>query len=178
MLIGRDANHIMDTCQGCIAKQGIEGRQPAAIGFGQSGADFGANVGIIAVAWNEHQDRHEAVKAVTAHKNLCARPVHQMLNAHSNPRQVFFFDLEQFIAGIILDDIAQTLVIMAAGDEARARHHPLCLATQQRHITHHLVVGFGGEEADKPLFPQHFAIFAKALDANIVHHRAAMHARA
>jgi len=94
VLIGRDADHIMDARQGGIAKQRIKGRQPAAIGFGQSGADFGANVRIIAVARHEHQDRHEAVKAVTAHKNLGARPVHQMLHAQGNPRQVFFFDLE------------------------------------------------------------------------------------
>ena len=178
VLAGLDADDEVDPRQGAVGECGVIGRDPAAVGLGQDLAGALAQVGIVAVARHEHQHRDEAVERVAPLEQPYARPVVEVQYAQGRGQQVVFRSLEQLVARIGLQDVAQALFVVAAGGLAGALQHAGHLGADQRHLMGGLVIGLGGEEADEADLAGGPAVGAVPLDPDIVHVAAAMDARA
>ena len=87
-------------------------------------------------------------------------------------------DLEQLVARIGLQHVDQRLAGMAVGIEAGAREHGVDLAAQIRDGAGRARIGGRGEQADDAELADQPAVRVEALDADVVHVDAPVHARA
>ncbi|MNS90522.1 hypothetical protein D3C72_1245760 [compost metagenome] len=173
-----DADDVVDARQRLVRQLRIPGRDPTAPGLGQDAADALAQAGVEAFARNEAEHRDEAVERVLTREQPDARAVVQVQDAERRLQQLVLADLEQLVARVVLEDVLQALVVVAARRLPGALQGVGHLAPDQRHLLGHLVIGFGGEQADETGLARGLAVRAVTLDADVVHVGAAMDARA
>ena len=78
-------------------------------------------------------------------------------------------DLEQFVAGVGLQDIGQAQGVMAAGREAGRLHYPPQFAPQERRIARRFVIGLGGEQPYEAHLARRLAVGAETANSDVVH---------
>ncbi|MNI04398.1 hypothetical protein D3C73_573200 [compost metagenome] len=178
MLARRHADDVVDAGQRLVGQLRVPGRDPAAPGLGQDGADALAQAGVETLARDEAQHRDEAVERVAAREQADARAVIQVQDAQRRIEQLVLADLEEFVARIVLQDGAQPLVVMAARGLVGAGQGVGHLAPDQRHLMSHDVIGFMGEQADEAGLAHGPALVVEALDPDVVHIGPPVHARA
>ena len=177
VLIRIQADDEMHARQRAVTKLRIIGREPPVERVADHFTGLFADLRIVAVARDEKQDRDKAVKSIAANKDLGARPVVEMENPQADRQQIILIGLKELVARIIFDNMAQLFLAVRAGNLAGTVQHPPDLATDQGHIAGHPVVGVCGKQADEAVFPDHHAVVAIFLDADIVHVNAAVDAR-
>ena len=128
------ADDIVDAHQGRVRQLRIPGRQTSAPGPGQDAADPLAHPGVVALAWHEGQDRDEPVERVLAGEDLDPGPVEQVQDAQSRRQQLVFRNLEEFVPGIVLQNVLQPLLVVTAGRLSGAVEDLGDLPADQRHL--------------------------------------------
>ena len=171
----RDADHIVHARQRRVREGGIVGRHAAPVSLRQHVAGQRPQVRGITLARKEQQHRDEPVERVAPGEKAQPRPVIQVQNPQRDIQQGVDVALEQLVAGVVLQDVAQLPVAVAAGGLVRARQHLLHLAPDQRHLQRRGVVGFGGEQADEADLAAGPAVVAVMAHADIVHVGAPVH---
>lgn len=110
-----DADDVVDARQRLVRQLRIPGRDPAAPGLGQDAADALAQARVEAFARDEAEDRDETVERVAAREQADARTVIEVQDAERRIQQLVLADLEQLVARVVLEDVLQALVVVAAG---------------------------------------------------------------
>ena len=169
MFAGGEADDEVHPRQRGVGEEGIVGRDPAAIGLGQQVSRTGAQLGIVALARHVHQHRGETVIGVAAFEQAHARPVVEVQDVERGDQQVVGRHLEEFVARMVLDDILQALLVVAARQDVGLGQHAIELGADQRHLAGRPVIGLGGEQADETHLAGGLAVGAVALDPHIVH---------
>ena len=140
--------------------------------------DFEAHLGRVALARHINQAGHEPFLVVAAHQKRQARPQLQLEDTQREVVEVVLADLEQLVARVFLDNVAQRLGVVAVGQETRPFHHPLHLAAHQRDLAGADVVGHRGEEAQQLDFAVELAVVGEAFEGDHVHVHRPVHPRA
>ena len=147
------------------------------VGVGEDGVELAAQGGVVAVARHVDQTGDEALERIAAREEGDALPLLQVEDAEGDAVEVVGGDLEQLVARVGLDDVAQVLAVVAVGREAGARDHRLDLLLEERDRERARTVGGGGEEADEEAFAGHLAVAVEALDRHRVHRHRLVHRR-
>jgi hypothetical protein len=137
-----------------------------------------AGVAVVTIPRHEHEYRDEAVEAVAARQHPHARPLVELQDRQGEMIERVLVDLEQLVARIILQHVDQRLAGMPVGIEARTLDHGVDLAAQIRDGPRRVRIGGRGEQADDANLAGETAIGLKALEPDIVHVDAPVHARA
>ena len=139
-------------------------------------ADLDADVAVVAFARHVHQNRHEAVEAVTPRQHAHARPLVELQNCEREAVERVFVDLKQLVARIVLQHIGQRLAGMAARIESGALLHRGDLAAQIRNAVRGARIGGGREQSDDAVFADQIARCIETLDADVIEIDAPVHA--
>ena len=168
----------MDPDQRSLGKERIEGADASLVDLGEVAADRLAHAAVVTLARHEHQHRDEAIEPVAARQHSHSRPFVELQHQQRELIERILVDLEQFVARVILQHVDQCLAGMSLRIEAGAVHDRVDLASQVGNRTGRLRIGGGGEQAgDADLADEH-AVGIEALDPDIVHMHAPVHARA
>ena len=169
VLARREPDDEVDAGQRAVAEAGVVGRQASAVGLGENVPGLLAQVGIVAITRHEQQHRGEPVERVLALEQLHPRPIGQVQDAQRDLQQLVLADLEELVARVVLDDVLEALLVVAARRGAGAGENPGHLLADQRHHAGGLVIGLGGEQADEAHLARGAAVLAVALDADVIH---------
>ena len=169
MATGGDAEHIVDPGKRLGPEIGVIGRDPSAPGLGQQLADLLAHLGIVPVPGDEDDGGDEPVEGIPADEDPRAGPVEQVQDAHGGVVEIVLLRLEEFVPGIALDDVAQSLLVVGAGVLPGAGEHMADLAADQGDVPGGLVIGLGGEQADEAHLADGGPVRGVALHAHIIH---------
>ena len=130
----------------------IGGGDAALEDAGQELADAAARIGVVAVLRHEDEHRDEAVELVArASARTRGRSDRFMMSRAKSVERVLV-DLEQFVARIVFENVAQRAARIARRVEARARDDLLDLVAQIRHFAGGVGVGARGEQPDDAQF--------------------------
>ncbi len=174
----READDVVHAGQGRVGEARIGGRDAAAVGLRQDLAGPRRQVGIVLVARQEQEQRGEAVEGVAPLEETHARAVVEVQDAQRLGEKVVLAHLEELVARVVLDDVLQAFLVVAAGRHGCAAQHIGHLLADQGHGRGGLVVGFRGEQADEADLADRPAVGAVPLDADVVHVAPAVHTAA
>ena len=120
------------------------------------------------LARDEDQAGEEAAEHVAADEEPDAAALAEMEDAERDLEQLVVRDLEQLVPRVRLEDLDQRLVVVAAGQQARALEHALHLPPQQRDLPRARAVDGVREQAEEPALRSHLAGRVEALHADVV----------
>ena len=169
MLARREADDVVNPCQRAVVEARVIGGQPSTIGRHQQLARTPAKVGIVAVARHVQEDRSKPVERIGSFEQLYAGSILQVQDAHGLVQKFVLRDLEELISRMVLDDVAQSLFVVAAGRGAGPGHDPGDFFPDKGHLDGGLIVGIGGEQPDKPYLTAGPSVGAVAFDAHVIH---------
>ena len=161
-----------------LGEVGVERRNAPLIGLGEQGADALAHVGVVAIAGDEDEQRHEPVEAIDAREHPHARSGLEIQYPFRPFLQLVRTDLEQLVAREGIENIEQRLAVMAGRRIPGPLDHPRHLVAQNRDLDGWADVGRGGEEADEADLASRRAVAVVSLDAEVIHVGAPVHAAA
>ncbi len=176
VVAGLEADDELNPGQGGVGEARIGGLQLALEGLGQHAPGPIGQLGAVAVARQEQEDRDIAIERVVAHEQAHARAVVQVDDLQRRLQQLFLAGLQELVAGIVLQHVAQAPVAVAPRRRPCPLQHIGDLAPDQWRLAGWRVVGFGGEQADEADLADGQAVGVVPAHADIVHGGAAVDA--
>ena len=128
-----------------------------------------AQFGVVAVARDIDETRHEALEGIAAHEQRHPLAFLQMKDAHRGLEQLVVGNLEQFVARVGLQDVHQGLAVVAAAGKSGALDHAVDLVTQQRDIAGTARIGDRGEQAGEKMLADYRAGLVEDLHRDRIH---------
>ena len=158
----------MNSRQRRVTESRIKGREPPSIGIHEDVSDPLAKLGVENLAGHEYERGYIPAKAVSSHKQPCARMILQMEDAQRRIQKRLFVDLKQFIPGISLKDVLEHSVIMTSRALSCPQERRLGLSANERNFPRSPVIAFRCEKPHKAGLTDHPALIIIAFDADIV----------
>ena len=124
-------------------------------------------VGRVPVAREVDQAGDEPAVVVTALEQPHLPAVLQLEDARGDLEQLVGVDLEQLVAGIGLEDLAQGAAAVALGPKAGPIEHLGHLVPQQGDVEHAVAVDVGVVEAEEPPLTDHLPVAVELLDPDV-----------
>src|SRR5262249_36186409 len=120
---------------------------------------------VVLVARHVYETGDEAVERVAAQEHAGALALLQRAHALRDAAQVLDRDLEELVARIGLEDMAERLACVARGRETRALDHRGDLVPQQRDVARAAAVRERREEPEEAPLAVGIAVLVESLDA-------------
>ncbi len=136
--------------------------------LGENGLPLLAQLGCVVLPRRVDQARQKTLEWIATHEQPETLPLAQMQDTHRGMQQIVLGDLEQLVAGVGLENVAQRLVGVASGDQPRARDDVGDLAPQQRDVRRLGAVRGRREQAQKPIFSADLSLGVEALDRDVI----------
>src|SRR5271166_4881672 len=132
---------------------------------------------VVTVARHIGEAGHKALQRIATNKQRDPLPLLQIENADDRVVQLIFIGLEKLVAWIGIEDVRQSLAVVAHRRQAGALDDVANLEPQQRDRTRVPAIGDRGEEAKKQRYPDDFSAWAEAAHSDRIHMRGAVHRR-